>query len=63
MSSLDSNPYRKITPEELHIALQRAHAERAKAMRTMFRAVRAWLGRIGRRQHGLDTKLRTVAGR
>lgn len=62
MSGLDHNPYRNITPEELHIAIRRAHVERAQVIRTMFRAVRAWLGRIGERHHD-RTDLRTVAGR
>ena len=33
MRTLDSNPDRGITPEELHVVMRRAHVERAQAMR------------------------------
>jgi hypothetical protein len=63
MSTQDHNPYRGITPEELHIAVRRAHVERAKVIRTMFRDARAWLARIGERGHDARGELRTVARR
>jgi hypothetical protein len=62
MSNLNDNPYRHITPEELHIAMRRAHLERAKVIRSYFRALRAWLSGTNRR-HDADPALRTVAGR
>lgn len=63
MKNLDDNPYRNITPEELHIAIRRAHLERAKVIRSFFRAVRAWFAGTAHRRHGADPALRTVAGR
>jgi hypothetical protein len=36
MSVLHQNPYRGLTPEELHVVIRRAHAERAQALRAFF---------------------------
>jgi hypothetical protein len=36
MNLLDQNPYRGLTPEELHAVVRRAHAERAQALRAFF---------------------------
>ena len=63
MSTLHDNPYRGITPEELHVAIRRAHVERALAMREMVSALRAWLGRLGRRLHAAGPALPTATGR
>jgi hypothetical protein len=63
MSTLDRNPYRGITPEELHVAIRRAHVERALAVRDMFQALRSWLGRIIHREHGAEPRLRTATCR
>jgi hypothetical protein len=63
MRTLDNNPYRGITPEELHVVIRRAHAERAEAMRGMFSALRLWLGRLGRRLHAASPALPTATGR
>lgn len=50
MSDTD-NPYRGITPEELHIAMRRAHLERAQAVRGLFAAALAWAREaLGHRQ-------------
>jgi hypothetical protein len=63
MSTLHDNPYRGITPEELHVAIRRAHVERAQAMRQLFSALASWLGRLGRRLHPAGPALPTAAGR
>jgi hypothetical protein len=63
MRTLDNDPYRGITPEELHVVIRRAHAERAQAMREMFSALRLWLGRLGRRLHAASPALPTATGR
>lgn len=46
-----NNPYRNITPEELHIAIRRAQLERNKAIREMFGAAWAWLRNAAARRH------------
>lgn len=63
MRNLDHNPYRNITPEELHIAMRRAHLERAKVIGSYFKAVRAWFVGIPHPRRDHDPALRTVAGR
>ena len=63
MRTLDNNPYRGITPEELHVVIRRAHVERAQAMREMVSALRSWLGRLGRRLHAASPALPTATGR
>lgn len=63
MNTLDRNPYRGITPEELHVAIRRAHVERALAVRDMFQALGSWLGRIIHREHGTGPDLRITTGR
>jgi hypothetical protein len=42
MNLLDQNPYRGLTPEELHVVIRRAHAERARALRAFFAGLFAW---------------------
>ena len=63
MNTLHNNPYRGITPEELHIAIRRAQVERAHVIRTMFASLRAWLRKIGERRNSASADLRAVAGR
>lgn len=63
MNTLDNNPYRGITPEELHVVIRRAQAARAQAMREMFLALRSWLARMVRREHDTGPNLRTATGR
>lgn len=63
MNTLDRNPYRGIAPEELHVAIRRAHVERALVVRRMFQALGTWLGRIIHREHGARPDLRTATCR
>ena len=51
MSTRPDNPYRNITPEELHIVIRRAHAERAKALRQIFTNLKAWRRKAAERLH------------
>ena len=60
MSNQTQSPYSGITPEELHIVIRRAHAERAKAMRELFAALFAWRKRAAERRHAADPALRTA---
>jgi hypothetical protein len=63
MSTFDRNPYQGITPEELHIAVRRAHMERALVLRKMVQALGAWLGRIIQREDVAAPDLRAANGR
>jgi hypothetical protein len=63
MSKFDSNPYSGITPEELHVAIRRAHVERALVLRQLFQALGAWVGRVIHREQAAAPGLRTAAGR
>jgi hypothetical protein len=42
MSIPDNNSYRSITPEEKRLIIQRAHAERAEAIRRAFARLLWW---------------------
>jgi hypothetical protein len=42
MSILDNYPYRDMTPEEKHLIIRRAHAERAEAIRRAFAGLLWW---------------------
>ncbi len=63
MSNQSQNPYSGITPEELHIAVLRAHAERAKVVSSMVAALLAWLGRASAREQQAHSSFKTAAGR
>lgn len=56
MNTLSQSPYRNITPEELHLAMQRAHAERAKALRGIFASLLAWRRKVADRWHAAALK-------
>jgi hypothetical protein len=63
MSTLDRNPYRGLSSEELHVVIRRAHAERAEAMRDLVLAFRSWLAQRVHRNHAAARALRTAPGR
>lgn len=48
MSTQDHSPYHGLTPEELHVIVRRAHAERAAVMRALFARLLEW------RRHASD---------
>ena len=61
MSTQPDNPYRGITPEELHVIIRRAHAERAKAMRQMFAALLAWRRKAAERRRAAGRAVEITA--
>lgn len=61
MSTQPDNPYRGITPEELHVIIRRAHAERAKAVRRIFAALLAWRRKAAERRHPAGRALEITA--
>ena len=62
MSTLPDNPYRNITPEELHVVIRRAHAERAKVLRQMFAALWAWRRKAAERRDAAAPGLKVARG-
>ena len=61
MNTRPDNPYRGITPEELHVIIRRAHAERAEAIRQMFAALLTWRRKAAKRPHAADQALEIAA--
>jgi hypothetical protein len=60
MTTWPDNPYRNITPEELHLVMRRAHIERAKAVRQFFATLLDWRRKAAERQHATEPALKTV---
>jgi hypothetical protein len=61
MRQMTQKPYHGLSPEELQLAIQRAHAERAKAVRDLFAAILAWRRKASARARTAGAALRPAA--